>query len=487
MKHKEVYHDMQNWFILIVILMFALGLRIFFFTGVNIPDSFVYSNSANDFLNGNYYGGNHMQNRLGVVATTALSYKLFGVSDFSSAIIPLLFSLASIILIYKIGKKYFNPDVGLLSAFLLAIFPMDILLSTALMGDVPAMFFCSLSMFMLFEKKYSWSGIWLGFAYLFRENSLLLLLPIGIIIWINDKDILDKIIHGFVLLEGYLVIMMVELITFTNLAKDPFLRFHTMSGSWSEIVASKVLYSGGNFLFARYIYTLFTDNLISLFFVFGIIAVIVLWKQQRCRNLLIWFVPVTLYLCFGTSSVSHWLYFPPDIRLMSIAIFPMLILLSAMLSGLFNHDYLHKLTYAILIVLLVTSIGFIYKNPTRHMTDSERGVFEFLQNSPIDWIFADEVTVQRFNYLSEYKSKAYFIPYQTYEYPKWTNVLDMENLERGYVVIYPDKMEYRLKNLDIKYPDEVLNIPDNWDLIYDKNIKIYQIAVEESRDMTIWG
>jgi len=82
--------------------------------------------------------------RIGIIYATALSYSIFGVNDFSSVLFVLLTSLGSIILIFYFGKLLFDEKAGLMAAFLLSFFPLDIAYSTKLLTDLPSAFFMAL-------------------------------------------------------------------------------------------------------------------------------------------------------------------------------------------------------------------------------------------------------------------------------------------------------------------------------------------------------
>jgi mannosyltransferase len=54
---------------------------------------------------------------------------LFGISEFSTRLLSALFGTISVLLIYLVGKELFSEKVGLISALLLAIFPVGIFYS----------------------------------------------------------------------------------------------------------------------------------------------------------------------------------------------------------------------------------------------------------------------------------------------------------------------------------------------------------------------
>lgn len=58
-----------------------------------------------------------------LVWLVSLSYHAFGVSEWSARVVPLLFSVASIVAVFALAQRLFGKAVGLLSALLMAVVP----------------------------------------------------------------------------------------------------------------------------------------------------------------------------------------------------------------------------------------------------------------------------------------------------------------------------------------------------------------------------
>lgn len=82
---------------------------------------------------------------------TSLLFKM-SYSEFLPRLMIMVFSIASVIGMYFLGKEFYNKKVGLLSSFLMAIFWMDIFFSLRLLVDVPSLTFFIFST--LFFYKY---------------------------------------------------------------------------------------------------------------------------------------------------------------------------------------------------------------------------------------------------------------------------------------------------------------------------------------------
>jgi len=129
----------KTYTLLLLIVIFGLVLRLIFFSGMGISDSLVYSKTAHDINEGRGIDPDStltLSTRLGLILPTALSYRLFGINDFSSVIFVLITSIASIILIFYFGKLLFNEKMGLMAAFLLSFFPLNIVHATKLQSWV---------------------------------------------------------------------------------------------------------------------------------------------------------------------------------------------------------------------------------------------------------------------------------------------------------------------------------------------------------------
>lgn len=80
------------------------------------------------------------------------------------AIMVALFGIATVWVIYKIGKEFFTPSVGLLAAFFYAISPVIIAYSRSSWNPNPVPFFALLVLWYVYKKKLLLAGIFLGIA-----------------------------------------------------------------------------------------------------------------------------------------------------------------------------------------------------------------------------------------------------------------------------------------------------------------------------------
>src|SRR3989338_3882456 len=220
--------------LLFLIVLFGLILRLVFFSGMGTSDDLAYSRYAASIDGGIEPESTlTLSTRLGIVYTTAFSYKLFGINDFSSVIFVLLTSLASIILIFYFGKLLFGEKAGLMAAFLLSFFPLDVFYSTKLMTDLPSAFFMALAIYLFLKSEKInnkvksnvyclLSGISLGMAYLIKELSVLIALFFVIYMAYNRKI---KSQYWLIIL-GFVVISFIEALYLLKMTGDFFYRFN---------------------------------------------------------------------------------------------------------------------------------------------------------------------------------------------------------------------------------------------------------------------
>jgi 4-amino-4-deoxy-L-arabinose transferase-like glycosyltransferase len=79
--------------------------------------------------------------------SVALSFKLFGISEFSARLPSVICGIGSIILIFLVGRSLFNAYVGLIAAFLIAFLPFEIVFSRMSRMYAMYQFFYLLSLF----------------------------------------------------------------------------------------------------------------------------------------------------------------------------------------------------------------------------------------------------------------------------------------------------------------------------------------------------
>ena len=117
----------KNTLILGVIIIFAIALRYTYFVGFNLSDDQFYIEIAHNLMHGNLGDHGVFANRIGMTYPLALMYSLFGVSDYTTTLYPMVCAIGSILLAYLGGSLFCSSTVGLIAAFLLSFYPLHIL------------------------------------------------------------------------------------------------------------------------------------------------------------------------------------------------------------------------------------------------------------------------------------------------------------------------------------------------------------------------
>jgi hypothetical protein len=172
------------------LILAALLIRILFFTGgVRGSDAYAYALHAFQIGTGQYEIntiGSFYGFRFTLLLPTALSYYLFGVSDYSSVVFLYLCSLLNILAAFLLAEKIFDRKTAIIAAALLAVYPLDIATANTLSPDsfIPVLSSLAILCYVMAENKpyASWmgrfylflTGLLIAFAYLSRITSVFL-------------------------------------------------------------------------------------------------------------------------------------------------------------------------------------------------------------------------------------------------------------------------------------------------------------------------
>lgn len=432
---------------------------------MGISDDLAYSKFAGNIDKGiDPNTSRTLSTRLGIIYTTALSYELFGINDFSSVLFVLLTSIGSIILIFYFGKLLFNEKIGLMAAFLLSFFPLDIVYSTKLLSDIPSAFFMALGIYLFLYSEiksklkynlgYLFSGIFIGIGYFIRESAILIAL--FFIIYIAYKRRIKK--EYFLVPLGVLIIFAIELQLFFTFTGNPLFKIQGAQEHLAKVMVAHNYFNRLDFpsgLF-HYPYIILTSNLISYFYIVIGISIIyfLIYKRKETYTMIFWFLALLLYLSFGSASFSQYIPFRAVDRYLSIITVPGILLLALFLTEK-NHFIKRVLMPLTLILLLSTSIISVYMREDRGTLDNLRDLYPQLEQLD-KTIYIDARSILALDYISEYKSKADIMPYPA----------SLSYIKDSYVVINRDMIKnLREANRKRTFPKEIDNPPESWRII----------------------
>ncbi len=452
-------------FLLFLIVLFGIVLRLIFFSGVSASDDLSYSRYAY-YINTKGVDPNSvltLATRIGLLYPVAFFYYLFGVNDLSSIILIFITAIGNMILAYFFGGLLGNKKIGLMAAFLLAIFPLEVINSTKLLSDIPSAFFMALGVYLFLhsEKKkvtkffYFLAGISIGIGYLIRESASLIALFFAIYIVMNRK--IKK--EYFLIVIGFLLIFVVEVLTLYKLTGNPLYRFTTVQDYILQRHAQYNYFGRLSFPegLLHYPYIIITNSLISYFYIIIFIAIIyfLILKKKNLYTLILWFLPLLLYLSFGSSNFFKYVPFKADPRYLSVITIPGIVLLAFFLTE--KNKYFKKIIMpAGLAILLVTSVLSLYTNrEDNDAVNNLRVLYPYLEKVKKP-IYMDSRSKFVIDYLSGYNNTLDII-----EYPQ-----EFGNVKDSYIVINKAMIKgLKEVNKNAKFPTEIDNPPKKWKVV----------------------
>lgn len=347
---------LKNKIILILILLIGLSLRLHYFSGIDF-DGTGYTLAAKSIVEGVYdptdLNGWNQGTRFGMILPIALMYSFFGVSDISTFFFQMAISLLQIVLIYYLGKVLFSERVGLVAAFLLAIFPLDVNNASIIEADIFISFFSGLIVLLFYKgekENKAWmlivSGILFGIAIFTKIFAGLLVIVYTFYSFIYVKNWKRIRKNTLLLLSGTFLIVIPTMTYFYVSVHDPFY-FYTVE----KLVNDSLLDSGILDLAHYPSRMLLLDKspdppMFSVYFLF-VIPAIFYWlrkKNESANILLYWLIPILLILMLypDVPKIQRYLIF--------IEI-PLILLIASGLEQLYAS--LKEKVRIILVVLLI--------------------------------------------------------------------------------------------------------------------------------------
>ncbi|MBN2016405.1 glycosyltransferase family 39 protein [Candidatus Dojkabacteria bacterium] len=480
---KKILIKLKNIdFKLIVILAFALFLRLYFFVGIGGNDDFVYSNTAWNFANHGFsaYPFEIMASlRLMVVVPLSILYRIFGASNVNAGTFPLFCSLLSIILTYKIGKLIFGEKTALLSAFLYSIFPLEAVYATQLVPSIPLTLFWLLSIysFLCAEKKSPFlglrissnimlllSGVFWGCSYLANISGVFLAPFFVIYIILNRKFRKEYIL----ILVGFLPIFMAENILYYFYRHEWLWRLKV--GHEEEI---RVNTNTALNYYPRVLFRVIDPNFFSHEGHFGLFAYLfvlllpylIYRRDKKSLVFAVFVLSIFAYMQFGIMTTTG----RPMIKWMRylIRFVPFTVLLISRAVVLLLKDFkfkAHKVYYwyvslfALTVTIFTTPYYLVksWKVYEISFYDFHR-TYEYLETQPRRKIYTDWGTLAYIDTYSGYR-------YETYNID---SVNLPEDIKDAYVIVDGSRVSFEHLETMGRFPLFIQNheIPENWELL----------------------
>lgn len=475
------YFSFNSNLILLIILTLAIIIRLRFFIGLNWSDDVNYVHLADQIIKGTYKPSYVNSLRLLMIFPLALFFKIFGVNQLSAVLYPFLLSLGNIILIFYISKLLFNEKVALISALILAFFPLDINYATWIMGDVPLAFYTSLSVYLLlraeFKEKRSdkkrlcffLSGLFVGFAYSLKFLGLLIFVFFFfyfiIKTFIKNKFEFDAL---FIFL-GFLLFFTLEGIFYYLTTGDFLLQINSGFTYFAQKERLKYEFVTDFGFYPRtmfnldYNYRYLWNNKYTYFGFFYYLVVIsiiyiILRKIKKAYIIILWFLSVFLYMQFGTMSIKEYIPMHRLDRHLTIIEIPSILLVSVFIYY-FSQNRIRKIFSSLLILTLLISFLYYIKNIhylQKGAVEDTIRIFDFIKGLPKKTVYSDWGTIGHLMFYFKFERNEYF---KGLDYVRCEDIRDayvVVNATRGWVEFWP-----MLQN----YPYCIFNPPENWKLL----------------------
>ncbi len=466
----------KNLIFITLIIIFALALRLIFFAGVYGSDDLGYYefayNAANNQLN---HEGNFHSTRIGLIYPTALLYSVFGVNKYTSNLLPLATSMLSIILAYQLGKLVFGDKVGIMAAFLLSFYPVHVLYSSMLFPDLPSAYFVALGAFLFLKAdkngaslNYFLSGASIGIAYLMKELSVLIFLFFGAYVIYKKKFKLEYSLLAL----GFLLVFSFEAVYYASQVYSPLFRYTKVESQATAIMK----YYYPNYIsnpfsrwFLHYPYVLLSDPQAAFFYAsfFVSICYFLIHRRKAANIMLIWIIPIFLFLNFGSNSFSEYIPLAVGVRYLEILTLPCVMLLASLLL---QKKLLAKkiLVPGVILVLLLASFYALYTSDKIPQIRSLKEAKNYLETKPSKLIYADLRTSEILKYLFDYKRNGLISPFNHYDAADFAKeekntLLNMGSIHDSYIIV-DSVMISRLSGhyKDMRFPNEIYEPPKNW-------------------------
>ena len=518
---QGLFSNRKHFVILSAIVFIAISLRIYTFSGFVGLDDAEYARFANQIVNKTfdikaYSGPPVFPLRIGIIFPASVSFRLFGVSQWSMVLYPLIISIMSIALIYILTTHFFGYHAGLIAAGIWAILPADINYNaTKLLPDLPAAFYAALgvaSILLLIDSTVHqrWKlfyggiigGIAFGLSWLCKESiSYLLPFSLALLAITIRKDFRRNITVWAGVATGAFAILSIETIAYYISTGDWLFRFHQIERNYQQlengffIEGSKFGWPKGTSYAKALIKRLFISGPDTIFlniqFLFTPLIGIIATLYARYWNDKAYFIPslwlITLIFMFNFSSSSTSSYTPLALfeRYLYLIYFPAIVLTAGFIDKLLfnrkkekNEDEIAKERFfwgAIIVLFFLLVAGYQtlsylrYAKNSHGWADEGKAVSNILK--PSDRIYTDVLNIKALEFYWGYPQKMEAVDFE-----------GMDSLEKiaagSFILIHPTAINWldvnagmwlSKGNVYLK-PLFYNNIPSSWKVVWQNEI-----------------
>ena len=295
------------------VLLVALAYRLLGLTGDMLFDPTIYAQNAYNLLQGTFTlnTGSWYAHRFPVFVPIVPLYALFGVGTATSRAWPLLLSLVQVALVIWLGRRLFDRATAVLAGGLVALMPLEAVYGSVLQPDTvmatlltaaAGCWIAGVERAPRHPGAYPFlSGLCFALAVMTREYAaVLLVFYLSSIVWRRPRTrtVLDAAL-------GVALGIAPLLAVYAARTGDPWLRFRAVTEACAApgmLEGLRLGFYPSLLLHLRHSVTGLGPALVALGLLGGCL------RPNRSRIwLLLWALPILLYLEFGSMGVAHYI------------------------------------------------------------------------------------------------------------------------------------------------------------------------------------
>ena len=253
-------------------------------------------------------------------------------------IIEIFFGSLCILFTYLIGRKIFDETTALLASLFLALSPTFFFFDGILLTEIVSTFFSLIAVYLVLQKKYFFSGLFFGMAFMARYLQLFAFITILLVLFFSKNNIknLRRLIYGFIITVSPFLIL--NRILYNN-ALFPFFQQILLSrnSGWLN-------YHGMGYYFIG----LFRENALYLLLILG---VVVLFKSRKPGKIAAAAVFLVFFIFFNSIKQK-------EMRFLIILLPYMYLLVSCGITSVFGkikNDLFKRIMWLLVILSFILS------------------------------------------------------------------------------------------------------------------------------------
>ena len=344
---------------LATILLFALAIRIYYFTGLGVGDDVIYiTQTLAHAMSGMWPPvHDHWSTRIGLTLPTALLLRWLGYEPWVFVLFPLAASMVKVLVCFMVGKAILGEKGGLIASLILATFPLDIIYATHVYPDTLIGLFSSVALiswvWALQTDRHAYfitTGVFLGVAY-FCHETIIMQAPVYLALWLLLSRKISFRYFWVLLIPAAFVVT--EMLLYYLSTHDMFYRFDSILAQQSnpdnlkKYIATPA--SGLPFLLPP-LFMLVGSHEYGLYMLVAILlSIAMLSKPNPLRPYALWLFFGYIWLYYGTTVPYHWIPLAHDPRYSMYLTIPASLLIAA---GILKLTNLYR--WVFLTVLVIT-------------------------------------------------------------------------------------------------------------------------------------